>query len=96
MIVNALRVSMADGIEEPFARYIRQHETGKWLIFSDYVLNHPDRPNDAFAFTVMPGGHYLQPLVSEFSATATKDLKDVGRVSDSMIRLLADSRLFTF
>jgi hypothetical protein len=95
MIVDALRASMAECIEPQFANYIQRHGTTRWLMFSDYVLRQRNRPNDVFAFTVVPGGNCLASLTAEFSATARQDFKDVRSVSESMTRLLSDSRLFT-
>jgi hypothetical protein len=95
MIADALRPSFSDQIEPQITRYVRSHDTLRWLIFSDYVLNQPNRPNDVFAFTILPGGNYLAPLTAEFSTNAKRDFKGVKTVSDAMARLLADSRLFT-
>ena len=95
-IIDALYSTVSQGIEKPFADYVKNHDTSRWLLFSDYVLKQPDRPNDVFAFTLMPGGQHLDSLLAEFSATATRDFKKTRTVSDSMTRLLTDKRLVTF
>lgn len=96
MIVDALRSTISQGIEPHFADYVQQHRTTRWMMFSDYVLKQPNRPNDVFAFTLLPGGSHLASLNAQFAATATHDFKDIRKVSESMLRLLSDNRLFTF
>jgi hypothetical protein len=96
MIFDALRVSVDGEIGRRFARYVQEHRTDRWLIFSDYVLGQPQRPNDVFAFTVAAAGDYYTRLVQDFQASARRDFKDVKEVSEPMMRLLRDSRLFSF
>jgi hypothetical protein len=59
-------------------------------------LQHPGRPNDAFIFTVLPAGDYLPALMADFQSIAKKAFKDIQKVSEPMLRLLSDKRLFTF
>ena len=94
-VFDALNVRMGD-LGPSFARYVAEHRTDHWLLFSDYVLQYPGRPNDAFVFTVMPGGDYLHTLTADFQAVATRDFKDIKDVAGPMMRLLSDKRLFTF
>lgn len=96
MIIDTLLSTVSQGIEQAFADYVKGHNTSRWMLFSDYVLNQRDRPNDVFAFTLVPGGQHLNTLLAEFSATATHDFKKIHEVSDSMARLLTDKRLVTF
>jgi hypothetical protein len=96
LIFDTLRARVAEGVGLSFARYIKDHRTDRWLLFSDYVLKQPHRPNDVFAFTIVPGGHYLAALTRDFEATARRDFKDIKSVSEPMVRLLSDPRLFSF
>ena len=95
MIVDAVRSTISQGIEAHFADHMERHRATRWLVFSDYVLRQPNRPNDVFAFTLMPGGKELESLIAEFPVIATRDFKDVRTVSESMLTLLCDERLFT-
>jgi hypothetical protein len=95
LIFDALSARMED-FGPSFSRYVEEHPTDRWLLFSDYVLQHPRRPNDAFVFTVMPGGDYLPALMADFQAVARRDFKDIKEVNEPMLRLLSDKRLFTF
>jgi hypothetical protein len=96
MIFDALRASVDGEIGTRFARYVRKHHTDRWLIFSDYVLGQRGRPNDVFAFTVAAAGDYFTSLFNEVEASARRDFKDAKEISEPMIRLLHDSRLFSF
>ena len=96
MIIDTLCSKVSQGIEQAFADYVKHHNTSRWMLFSDYVLNQRDRPNDVFAFTLVPGGQHLNSLLAEFSATATRDFKKIREVNDSMAHLLTDKRLVTF
>lgn len=96
MIVDALYSTFSQGVEPHFARYVREHRTQRWLMFSDYVLKHPGRPNGVFAFTLAPGGLHLEAITSDLTSKALRDFKDVREVSAPMMRLLKDPRLFTF
>jgi hypothetical protein len=96
MIVEALQSTLAPTVESHFADYLRGHDTTRWLIFSDYVLKQPDRPNDVYSFTIVPGGKFLESLTAEFDATAVKDFKRGPQVGEEMLHLLSDKRLYTF
>jgi hypothetical protein len=95
MIIDDIYSTVSQGIEQGFSDYVKGHDTSRWMLFSDYVLKDRDRPNDVFAFTLVPGGQHLNSLLAEFSATATHDFKKIREVSDSMARLLTDKRLVT-
>jgi hypothetical protein len=43
MIFDALNVRMGD-LGPSFARYVEEHRTDHWLLFSDYVLQHRADP----------------------------------------------------
>ena len=94
-IFDALSARLED-FGPTFAKYVEEYETNRWLLFSDYVLQHPGRPNDAFVFSVLPAGDYLPALTADFQGIAKKDFKDIQEVSEPMLRLLSDKRLFTF
>jgi hypothetical protein len=95
MIFDALRVGVSGEVAARFEAYIHAHRTDRWLLFSDYVLNHPGRPNDAFVFTVAPAGDYLTPVIQQAQANAKRDFKDVKEISEPMMALLCDPRFFT-
>jgi hypothetical protein len=96
LVFDALQRGVLPAAGIPFAQYVEAHPTNNWLIFSDYVLHHPGRPNDVFSFTVVPAGQYLAPLTREVSAIAKRDFKDTKIVHESMIGLLRDPHLFSF
>jgi hypothetical protein len=96
MIFDALDVGVSGKIQSQFDRYVRSYTTDRWLIFSDYVLGQRERPNDVFAFTLMPGGDYFTGAMGALKAKAKRDFKDVKDVSEPMMELLRDPRLFSF
>jgi hypothetical protein len=96
MIFDALRAGVSGDVGARFEAYVSAHATDRWLLFSDYVLGQPGRPNDVFAFSVAPAGDYFTRLIQDFQAKAKRDFKDVKVVSEPMMELLRDRRLFTF
>lgn len=76
--------------------YVRRHQTDRWLVFSDYVWRQKQRKTSTIAFTVVPGGNYLESNVRTVASTARADFKNVRAVSDEMLELLANSRFYTF
>jgi hypothetical protein len=95
-IFDALRTQFTSEFASAFARFVTSHHTDRWLLFSDYVLSAPGRPNDVFAFTILPAGVYLESLTSDFQAFARRDFKDIKTVDERMLTLLSDPRAFTF
>lgn len=76
--------------------YVRNHETDRWLLFSDYVLRQKQRETSTIAFTLMPGGVYFEPSTQAVTSAAQLDFKDASTVSHEMLELLSDSRFYTF
>ena len=76
--------------------YVRQHQTDRWLVFSDYVLRQRQRKTSTIAFTVVPGGNYFEASSRAMVSAARADFKNTSTVSDEMLELLGDSRFYTF
>ena len=87
---------LLDSIAPTFDEYVRRTAVDRWMLLSDYVVGAPGRKNDAFVFTLVPGGHHLDSITKEMKLAATRDIKDIATVSDAMMRLLTDCRLHTF
>lgn len=96
LITEHLESTLSIHAEAIFADYVKSMGVDRWIIVSDYVLGTSDRPNDTFAFSIIPGGIHYESLDSAIRAAAIKDLKDIKDVRKPMLNLMADSRLFTF
>lgn len=95
-IFASLDANFQGDLGKDFERYLREHNTGRWLIFSDYVLGDKSRPNDVYAFSIIPGGEYLDSFWDLAKSTNGGDLKDKKSVEEPMLKMLSDPRLFTF
>jgi hypothetical protein len=55
MIIDSLQSTIGQHIEPIFANCVKRQRTGRWVMFSDYVLSHRVRPNETFVFTGLVG-----------------------------------------
>lgn len=83
------------GMLPHFTEYLDRYPTDRWLLFSDYVLNNPDRYHDVYAFTLMPGGQYWESVAGDCHSNAIRDFKDVRTIDSATLSLLRDDRFFT-
>jgi len=89
MIVDALYSTFSQSAESRFNRYVQHYKTSRWLMFSDYVLKHPGRPHDVFAFTLVPGGRHLAGITEDIT---TRALRGDECLNASWFRTLNDVR----
>lgn len=75
--------------------YLDRYPTDRWMLFSDYVLNNPDRYHDVYAFTLMPAGKYLEAAFVECRSKALRDFKRARTIDSETLSLLRDDRFFT-
>ena len=85
----------ASDIGKNFDDFIRQHPTGNYGIFSDYVMGDKDRPSDSFVFTITPLGGFLPELFDMALNKKTRDIKKVKSISPEMRLLLGEKRFFS-
>jgi hypothetical protein len=96
LLADSLGTSFEGGLGREFDEYLRTFQTNRWIIFSDYVLGDKTRPNDVYAFSIVPGGVYLDPVFDCIRSTVGGDIKSKKSVNAEFLRLLIDPRLFTF
>lgn len=68
----------------------------KWQLAADFCLHDKDRPNDVFAFTLIPYDDYLENLNSEISKAIPKDIKKTSDIKEECLAFLRDTRRYHF
>lgn len=68
----------------------------KWFISADYCLHDPTRPNNVFAFSVIPYNNHFDELKREIRESLPKDLKKTKAITDAAKQLLVDPMRFHF
>lgn len=71
-------------------------DVGRWHIAADFCLRDKDRPNDTFAFSLIPYDADLSELREEINNHLPKDLKKTRDISDAAIAFLREGRRFHF
>lgn len=66
----------------------------KWMIAADYCLHDRDRPNDAYAFTIIPYDAYPNVLNAEINSALPRDMKRTRDIKDDAIAFLSHPRRF--
>lgn len=68
----------------------------RWIIAADFCLHDKDRPNHAFAFTIIPYDAYPDALKDKIRGALPKDLKKTKRIRDAAVSFLAHPGRFHF
>lgn len=82
---------------DDFREFIANNsQVKKWNIAADYCLHDKDRPNNTFAFTIIPYDAHLAELKTEIKGVLPKDLKKTKSIQDVGLKFLSHSRRFHF
>ena len=68
-------------------------DVSKWMIFSDYVLNDKNKPNDAITFTIMPYINSFHELGDEIKNLSFKDVKNLKRINSEFLEFINESEI---
>ena len=68
----------------------------KWQIAADFCLHDKNRPNNVFAFTIIPYDAYPDTLFSEIRRDLPRDLKKTKIIDSNAIAFLTSKRRFHF
>lgn len=96
IVAEQLDAIFVGEIEDALLQFVVTHQTDRWLIFSDYVINDKTRPNNVYAYSILPAGIYLDALMQMVKLHAVADLKKSKDLRDGMRSLLNDPRIFSF
>lgn len=66
----------------------------KWMIAADYCIHDTNRPNNAYAFTIIPYDAYPDQLKQEINASLPKDLKKTKKIDEAARDFLNHPRRF--
>lgn len=87
--------TFAPAAEKRLARFLRQRNVSKWVIATDFCVEDAARPNDSFAFVILPAGERFEETNNLLRKIPPKDLKQVKKVPQSIVRLLRKGRVFS-
>lgn len=68
----------------------------KWQLAADFCLHDKDRPNDVFAFTLIPYDDYITNINSEIRTAIPKDIKKTTDIKEECLAFLRDTRRYHF
>lgn len=77
---------------EHFLKKNAQHD--KWIIFSDYVFDDSNKPNDVAVFSIVPGPIGME-LIKNGNILAQSDLKKTRSVNPAFVECIKNSPIFT-
>ncbi len=82
--------------ERRLAEFVRRQATSKWIISTDFCIRDNSRPNDLFAFVILPAGDRLRQTHALLAELPYRDLKETKRIHPAITRALRGGRAFTF
>src|SRR5450830_980400 len=66
----------------------------KWYISADFCLHDKDRPNNVFAFSIIPHDAMFESIKDEIRTAIPKDWKKSKNILPAAVAFLADRRRF--
>lgn len=78
-----------------FRRFLNKNsDVRKWFISADFCLHDKERPNNVFAFSIIPCDKEFDEIKLEITNAIPKDWKKTKIISRDSIDLLSDERIF--
>jgi hypothetical protein len=90
-----LDASFKSEAERRLARFVQRQATTKWIMAADFCIRDHSRPNDSFAFVILPGGDKLRQTNALLSGLPRKDLKETKLIDPAIKRALRGGQAFT-
>lgn len=82
---------------DDFRAFLSANERArKWQVAADFCLHDKNRPNNVFAFTIIPYDAYPDTLFREIRHALPKDLKKTKTIDSNAIEFLTNQRRFHF
>ena len=81
--------------ERRLARFVQRQATTKWIVAADFCVRDHSRPNDSFAFVILPAGDKLRQTNALLAELPRKDLKETRLIDPAIKRALCGGRAFT-
>lgn len=75
---------------------LENHSVKKWMIAADYCIGDKTRPNDVFAFTLIPYDDHLDTLKREITNSLPNDIKGTKTITGNAVSFLKSGRRFHF
>lgn len=94
-LISAFFETFDGSARADLARFIERFpETKTWLIAADYVVGDKGRPNDVFAFSLLPYAEELNALRSRLAVGLPRDIKATRHFTPSASRTLRAPYVF--
>jgi hypothetical protein len=90
-----LDAAFRPGAWRRLAEFVQRQATSKWIIATDFCIRDAARPNDSFAFVLLPAGDRRGQTNALLGELPNKDLKRARTIDPAMKRALRDGRAFT-
>ncbi|MCW2273829.1 hypothetical protein GJ654_08455 [Rhodoblastus acidophilus] len=83
-------------VEKRLRSFAKRHGVLKWIISTDFCIRDQHRPNDSFAFVILPADEKFEETQDLLRGLPSRDLKDVKRIPAEIKDALRRGRAFTF
>ena len=93
--MGSLRRRLPPGAWRRLAEFVQRQATSKWIIATDFCIRDAARPNNSFAFVLLPAGDRRGQTNALLGELPNKDLKRARTIDPAMKRALRDGRAFT-
>lgn len=90
-----LDAAFRPGAWRRLAEFVQRQATSKWIIATDFCIRDAARPNNSFAFVLLPAGDRRGQTNALLGELPNKDLKRARTIDPAMKRALRDGRAFT-
>lgn len=95
LLISAFFETFDGSARADLARFMaRFPDTGTWLIAADYVVSDKGRPNDVFAFSILPYAEELNALRRRLADGLPRDIKATRDFTSSAGRTLRAPNVF--
>lgn len=95
--INALFATFDQSGRKVFREFLDRNQLiTKWHIASDFCLHDEGRPNNVFAFSLIPYDATLQEIKGEIQKAIPRDWKKSRKIPGETIEFLHDKRRFHF
>lgn len=68
-------------------------DISRWMIFSDYVLNDRNKPNDVITFSIFPYAASFTELGKLINKLSFKDIKNLKKVNPEFLSFISESEI---
>lgn len=90
-----LRAAFGHDVTRKLTKFVNRQAASKWIIAADFCIRDVKRPNDSFAFVILPAGKRQGQTDALLKGLPSSDLKSSKRIDPSIKRALTKGNTFT-